>query len=61
MYGVSFDVSNEVLDKDFLIPIGKAKVMRTGKHVTIVAFSRAVGKSLEAAEILAKEGIDVEV
>ncbi len=61
MYGVSFEVSNEVLDKDFLIPIGKAKIMRSGKHVTLVSFSRQVGKCLEAADILAKEGIDCEV
>ncbi len=37
------------------------QVMRKGKDVTITAFSKMVGFSLEAAEILAKEGIDVEV
>ena len=31
MYGTSFDVSDEVLDKDFVIPIGKAKIERPGK------------------------------
>jgi hypothetical protein len=51
----------QVLDKDFTLPIGKAKVMRPGKDVTIVAFSKMVGFSLEAAEQLAKEGIDAEV
>jgi pyruvate dehydrogenase E1 component beta subunit len=50
-----------VLGKDFTLPIGKAKVMRPGKDVTIVAFSKMVGFSLEAAEQLAKEGIDAEV
>src|SRR5690606_10510859 len=41
--------------------IGRAKVERTGKNVTIAAFSIMVGKALQAAEELAKEGIDAEV
>jgi len=61
LYGVSFDVTPEIMSKDFLIPIGKAKVEREGKDVTIVTFSRAVGHSLEAAKKLASEGINVEV
>lgn len=51
----------QVLDKDFTLPIGKAKVMRSGRDVTLVAFSKMVGHSLAAAEQLAKEGIDAEV
>lgn len=43
------------------MPIGKAKIMREGKHVTIVAYSRSVKYSLQAAEELAKEGISCEV
>lgn len=50
-----------MLDKDFVLPIGKAKVMRQGSHVTLVSFSRPVGFCLEAAEQLAKEGIECEV
>jgi len=46
---------------DFLIPIGKAKVRREGNDVTLVAHSRMVGRCLEAADILAGEGIDAEV
>lgn len=61
LYGTSFPVSAEVLDKDFVIPIGKAKIMRAGKDITITAVAKMVGYSLDAAEILAKEGIDVEV
>jgi len=61
MYGVKFRVSDEVRDKDFVIPIGKAKIMRPGKDVTIVTFSKAVGASLEAAAILEKKGISAEV
>jgi pyruvate dehydrogenase E1 component beta subunit len=58
MYGKSFDVPT---DEDYSIPIGRAKIEREGKDVTIVAFSVMVGKSLEAAEKLAEMGIDAEV
>lgn len=58
MYGQSFDVPD---DPDFTIPIGKALVMREGTDVTITAFSRPVGMALQAAEILAAEGISAEV
>jgi pyruvate dehydrogenase E1 component beta subunit len=61
MYGVEFELDDKVMDKDFLIPYGKAKIMRPGKHVTITAFSRRVGMALQAAEQLAKEGIEAEV
>lgn len=61
LYGLSFPVSDEVLDSNFTVPIGKAKVERQGKDVTITAFSKMVGFALEAAEILAKEGISAEV
>ncbi len=44
-----------------MIPIGKAKIQRPGQHLTITAFSKMVGVSLQAAELLAQEGIDVEV
>ncbi len=58
LYGQSFDVPE---DPDFVLPIGKAKIERQGKDVTIVAFSIMVGKALQAAEELAKHGIDAEV
>jgi pyruvate dehydrogenase E1 component beta subunit len=58
LYGQSFDVPD---DPDFTIPLGKALVMREGKDVTITAFSIMVGKALEAAELLAQEGIEAEV
>jgi len=45
-----------VADKDFLVPIGKAKVMRPGKDITLVAHSKAVETSLLAAAELAKKG-----
>lgn len=40
MYGTAFEVSDDVLSKDFVIPIGKAKVERSGSHVTLVSHSR---------------------
>ena len=61
LYGHSFSVSQEALSEDFLIPIGKAKIERPGKDVTIVAHSMGVAHGLDAAESLAKEGIEAEV
>lgn len=61
MYGVSFSVGENVLKDDFVLPLGKAKVEREGKHVTLVSHSRPVGFCLEAAAQLAKEGIECEV
>lgn len=58
MYGQSFEVPT---DPEYLIPFGKAKIERAGRHVTIVAFSRMVRLALEAAETLAGEGIEAEV
>jgi pyruvate dehydrogenase E1 component beta subunit len=58
LYGSSFDVPD---DEDVTVPIGKAKVVRAGDDVTITAFSLMVGKALEAAEMLAAEGIEAEV
>jgi len=58
VYGRSFEVPQ--LD-DWVLPIGKARIVRPGKDVTIVSYSIGVGLALEAAETLAGEGIDAEV
>ncbi|APL94336.1 pyruvate dehydrogenase complex E1 component subunit beta [Sphingobium indicum] len=58
VYGRSFDVP-EV--DDYVLPIGKARIVREGKDVTLVSYSIGVGVALEAAEALAGEGIDAEV
>jgi pyruvate dehydrogenase E1 component beta subunit len=58
LYGQSFEVPT---DPGFTIPIGRAKIVRPGKDVTITAFSLMVGHALRAAEGLAAEGIDAEV
>ena len=58
VYGRSFELPE--LD-DHVLPIGKARVVREGRDVTIVSYSIGVGLALEAAEQLAGEGIDAEV
>jgi len=58
LYGQSFQVPT---DPDWIVPIGKAKIVRPGDAVTITAFSRMVGVALTAAEELAKQGIEAEV
>nr|BAN20584.1 pyruvate dehydrogenase [Riptortus pedestris] len=61
LYGESYPVSDEALSKDFLIPIGKAKVERQGNHITLIAHARSVKICMEAAEELAGHGIEAEV
>lgn len=61
MYGDVYNLSDEVMNKDFLIPIGKCKIMKPGKDVTITCFSKQVKFCMLAAEILEKEGISAEV
>ncbi|MDX3885450.1 MAG: pyruvate dehydrogenase complex E1 component subunit beta [Sphingomonas sp.] len=58
LYGHSFEVPK--LD-DYVLPIGKARIVREGRDVTIVSYSIGVGVALDAAEKLAAEGIDAEV
>ncbi len=57
LYGQSFDVP----EGDIAVPIGKASVVRSGKDVTLVSYSIGVGVSLEAAKLLAEQGIDAEI
>ena len=58
LYGQHFDVPE--ID-DYVIPIGKARIVRPGKDVTIVSYSIGVGVALEAAKELEGEGLDAEV
>ena len=58
LYGESFPVPDI---EDYVLPIGKARVRRPGKDVTLVAHSRMVGFALQAAEKLAEDGIEAEV
>ena len=58
LYGQHFDVP---LVDDYVLPVGKARIMREGSDVTLVSYSIGVGIALEAADKLAAEGIDAEV
>jgi pyruvate dehydrogenase E1 component beta subunit len=58
MYGRSFEVPT---DPNFVVPFGKASIMRSGSDVTIVSFGIGVAHALAAAETLAGEGISAEV
>ena len=58
LYGQSFEVPQM---ENFTVPIGKARIARAGKDVTIVSFSIGMTYALKAAAELAKEGIDAEV
>ncbi|CAG8815288.1 7612_t:CDS:2, partial [Racocetra persica] len=61
-YGVPFPMSEEAMSPDFLLPIGRAKIIREGKDATIVSHSRTINFCIEAAEKLqADEGISVEI
>lgn len=58
LYGQSFEVPD--MD-DFVLPIGKARIARSGSDVTLVSFSRGMEYTLKAADELAAQGIDAEV
>jgi pyruvate dehydrogenase E1 component beta subunit len=58
LYGQSFPVPKL---EDFVLPIGKARIARPGKDVTIVSFSMGMSYALKAADELAKEGIEADV
>ncbi|AMU95573.1 MULTISPECIES: pyruvate dehydrogenase complex E1 component subunit beta [Sphingopyxis] len=58
LYGRSFELPDV---EDYVLPIGKARIMREGSDVTIVSYSIGVGLALEAADALAGEGIEAEV
>ncbi len=57
LYGIKGDVPEE----DYVVPLGKANVMRVGKDVTLISYSKCVYDSMAAADALENEGIDSEV
>ncbi|KAK2810485.1 pyruvate dehydrogenase E1, beta subunit [Emmonsiellopsis sp. PD_5] len=62
MYGQSFPMSEAAQKDDFVLPIGKAKIERAGKDLTIVSLSRCVGQAMTAAaELKKKYGVEAEV
>jgi 2-oxoisovalerate dehydrogenase E1 component beta subunit len=54
-------IKEELPAEDYTVPIGKAAVRREGEHLTILSYAAMMHNSLEAAEALAKEGIEIEV
>jgi pyruvate dehydrogenase E1 component beta subunit len=58
---VLYGEKGEVPEEEYLIPIGKAKIVREGKDVTIVSFNKMMKVALGAADELAKENISAEV
>ena len=61
VYGQAFPISDEALSPDFVLPIGKGKIEREGKHISLVSHSIGVKICLEAAKELEQSGIDCEV
>uniref|UniRef100_A0A0K0FF60 Pyruvate dehydrogenase E1 component subunit beta n=1 Tax=Strongyloides venezuelensis TaxID=75913 RepID=A0A0K0FF60_STRVS len=61
MYGVPFEMSDEAMSPDFVLPIGKAHIVKEGSDATLVAFSRGVEFAIKASQELENEGINVEV
>jgi pyruvate dehydrogenase E1 component beta subunit len=60
-HATMYQVRDEVPDGDYVIPIGKSKVQRLGKDVTIVTYSKGLEISMKAADELAKDGIQAEI
>ena len=58
---LSYGDKMEIPTEEYLVPIGKAKVVREGKHVTLVSHSRMVLLCKQAADELSKKGISVEL
>lgn len=56
-----YQVRAEVPEGDYTIPIGKSKIQRPGRHVTIVTYSKMLETSIKAADLLSREGIEAEI
>ena len=54
-------IKEELPEEDYVVPIGKARVAREGKDISVITYGAMVWTALEAAEALAKEGISLEV
>src|SRR5512147_2405563 len=60
-HATMYQVRGDVPDGEYLIDIGKSKVQRAGKDVTVVTYSKGLELSMKAADELAKEGIELEI
>ncbi len=56
-----YNTKGDVPENEYSIPIGKAEIKRDGRDITIVSYSRTLSFALEAAEVLAQQGIEAEV
>ncbi len=54
-------IKDEIPDADYIVPIGKARVAREGNHLSVITYAAMLYVALEAAEILSKEGIEIEI
>jgi 2-oxoisovalerate dehydrogenase E1 component beta subunit len=54
-------IKEEVPAEDYIVPLGKARIARAGRDLSIITYAAMVYTALEAAETLSKEGIDVEI
>jgi 2-oxoisovalerate dehydrogenase E1 component beta subunit len=54
-------IKEEVPADDYLVPLGKARIAREGRSISVITYASMVHSALEAAELLAKEGIELEV
>ncbi|KHN75180.1 Pyruvate dehydrogenase E1 component subunit beta, mitochondrial [Toxocara canis] len=61
LYTQQFPMSSNAMSSNFVLPIGVAKIERSGKDATVVAYSAGMMRALDGAKQLKKEGIDVEV
>jgi pyruvate dehydrogenase E1 component beta subunit len=60
-HATMYQMRGEVREGDYTIPIGKSKIQRPGRDITIVTYSKMLDTSSKAADQLAKEGIEVEI
>lgn len=58
---LSYGDKGEVPEEEYLVPIGKARIVKEGRHLTLISHSRMVSYCMQAAQILSKKGIDVEL
>ena len=56
-----YNTKGEVPDQDYVVPLGQAEIKRAGRDITLVSYSRTLLLALEAAESLARRGIEAEV
>jgi len=56
-YGIKMEIPTE----EYLVPIGKATILRAGKHLTLISHSRMLSHCMEAAKTFAKKGIEIEI